>query len=122
MYLADEPAVRWRLAPRDSDKPFIALYVGDWDPSGKHMSDYDLPRRLQEYGADVKLRRIALESRDLRRLPNFDVETKRQDPRYRWFKKVVYTKCYELDAMSPPELRARVAFMIRAQMGRRSGD
>lgn len=96
-----------------SDKPLVALYVGDWDPSGKHMSDVDLPRRLEEYGADLTLRRIALDRADLRGLPNFDVETKRQDPRYRWFKKTIRTKCYELDAMPPPELRARVEACIR---------
>jgi hypothetical protein len=90
------------------NKPFIALYVGDWDPSGKHMSDVDLPRRLDEYGADVELERIALESGDLRGLPSFAPDSKRQDPRYRWFQRSVRTRCYELDAMSPPDLRARV--------------
>jgi hypothetical protein len=105
-----------------SDKPLVALYVGDWDPSGKHMSDVDLPRRLIEYGADLTLRRIALCREDLRGLPNFDVETKRQDPRYRWFKRVIRTKCYELDAMSPPELRARVAFSIRAHIDKAKWD
>ena len=96
------------------DKPFIALYVGDWDPSGKYMSDVDLPRRLDEYGADVTLERIALESTDLRGLRSFHAESKQQDPRYRWFKRCVRTACYELDAMSPPTLRAHVEARIRA--------
>ncbi len=97
------------------EKPFIALYVGDWDPSGKHMSDVDLPRRLEEYGADLTLERIALVRGDLRGLPSFNVESKRNDPRYKWFMKNVRPAvCYELDALPPPMLRARVKAQIRS--------
>ena len=91
-----------------NSKPLIALYVGDWDPSGLHMSNVDLPRRLKEYGATLKLQRIALVPGDLKRLPSFDPDSKRQDPRFRWFQSTIRTRCYELDAMPPPKLRARV--------------
>lgn len=67
----------------DIDKPLVALYAGDWDPSGKHMSDVDLPRRLEQYSANLTVRRIALLKDDLVNLPSFDPETKSQDPRYR---------------------------------------
>ncbi len=97
----------------ESEKPLIALYVGDWDPSGKHMSDVDLPRRLDQYGADLDLQRVALEEHDLDGLPSFDPESKNKDPRFRWFQDYVGTRCYELDAMPPPELRARVEAEIR---------
>jgi hypothetical protein len=99
-----------------TDKPLIALYVGDWDPSGKHMSDVDLPRRLEKYGADLELLRVALDWRDIEQLPSFEPETKIKDPRYRWFVDRVGTKCYELDAMPPPQLRARVEDEIRARI------
>lgn len=95
-------------------RPLVALYVGDWDPSGKHMSDFDLPRRLEKYGGDVELRRIALVDSDLQGLPSFDTESKRKDPRYQWFRKNVGTASYELDAMSPPDLRNRVEAEIRS--------
>lgn len=98
------------------NKPLVALYVGDWDPSGKHMSDMDLPRRLTEYGADLTLERIALERGDLRDLPSFDLDSKKHDPRYRWFRNCVRTPCYELDAMSPPDLRSRVEERIRTHV------
>jgi hypothetical protein len=98
----------------ESDKPLIVLYVGDWDPSGLHMSEVDLPRRLTEYGAEIEFRRIALTRGDIKKLPSFDPETKIKDPRYRWFMKTVKTKCYELDAMPPPQLRSRVEAEIRA--------
>jgi hypothetical protein len=97
----------------ESDKPLIVLYVGDWDPSGLHMSEVDLPRRLTEYGAEYELHRIALTRDDLESLPSFKAETKIKDPRYRWFMKTIKTQCYELDAMPPPELRSRVESEIR---------
>ncbi|MGH8229714.1 MAG: hypothetical protein ACREU3_17730 [Steroidobacteraceae bacterium] len=96
------------------DKPLVALYVGDWDPSGKHMSDVDLPERLEKYGAAVDLERVALLHEDLRNLPSFSIETKSKDPRYRWFRDEIGTACYELDAMPPPGLRARVTEMIES--------
>jgi len=89
-------------------KPLVALYVGDWDPSGKHMSDVDLPRRLEEYGGDLTVKRIALLRDDLDDLPSFTPESKQKDPRFRWFQRNVGTLCYELDAMPPPDLRERV--------------
>jgi hypothetical protein len=97
-----------------TDKPLIALYVGDWDPSGLHMSNVDLPERLERYGADLTLLRIALLADDLQALPSFDVESKKTDPRYRWFQKNIGTACYELDAMPPPTLRARTEAEIRS--------
>jgi hypothetical protein len=92
----------------DTDKPLNVLYIGDWDPSGKHMSDVDLPDRLERYGGNLSIKRVALTAEDLAALPSFDVDTKKSDPRYKWFRKHIGTPCYELDAMSPPQLRARV--------------
>ena len=40
-----------------SDKLLSVFYVGDWDPSGLHMSEMDLPARLEGYGARVTLKR-----------------------------------------------------------------
>jgi hypothetical protein len=100
----------------DSDKPMTALYVGDWDPSGKHMSDVDLPGRIARYGGELDIVRVALVASDLAALPSFDPKTKRQDPRYGWFSKTVRTPCYELDAMPPPELRRRVEQRIRSRL------
>ncbi len=96
-----------------SPKPLVVLYVGDWDPSGLHMSDVDLPRRLTQYGAKYVLVRVALTRGDLKELPSFEPETKVKDPRYQWFMKTINTQCYELDAMPPPELRSRVESEIR---------
>jgi hypothetical protein len=94
-------------AQSGDDKELIALYVGDFDPSGLFMSEEDLPTRLFEYGADenVKLQRIALMRRQVRELPSFPATDKRKDPRYRWFQANHGDRCWELDAMDPNDLR-----------------
>lgn len=98
-------------------RPFVAYYVGDYDPSGLHMSAVDLPARLDAYGADVRLVRLALiESDTTDGLPWFDVETKRGDTRSAWFRARYGTRCWELDALAPPTLRARVADAIEAEI------
>jgi hypothetical protein len=93
-----------------NSKPFIALYVGDWDCSGLHMSEIDLPQRIAQYGGNVHVVRLALSRNDVERgqLPSFDADTKRGDPRYRWFVRQYGSTCWELDALSPVVLRNRV--------------
>ena len=95
------------------EKPFLALYIGDWDPSGLHMSEVDLPRRIEDYGGDISVQRIALVEDDLENdLPSFDLSSKAQDPRLKWFIQTSVLRhgprCWELDALDPRELRRRV--------------
>lgn len=74
------------IAQDDDGRPLIALYVGDWDPSGLYMSDYDLPERLSRYdGEHVEMERIALVRSQLGGLPSFPANDKKKDPRYNWF-------------------------------------
>lgn len=100
----------------ESEKPLIALYVGDYDPSGLYMSAVDLPERLTRYGSTVTLSRIALLDFDTVNLPSFDVETKAKDGRYDWYRKRYGRQCWELDAMPPPLLRQRVEAEIRSNI------
>src|SRR5262245_39802950 len=87
-------------------RALIALYVGDFDPSGMFMSEEDLPTRLSKYdGNHVELRRIALTRGQVRGLPSFSATDKRKDPRYRWFRSNYGHRCWELDAMDPNDLR-----------------
>jgi hypothetical protein len=90
--------------------PLLVFYCGDWDPSGMHMSEVDLPSRLAEYGANINLQRVALDQWDVSRpdLPSFDVESKKDDARCKWFRERYGEHCWELDALSPPLMRARV--------------
>lgn len=93
-------------------KPLTVLYVGDWDPSGLHMSIKDIPERLHRYGGNADIQRIALTEADTPELPSFDADTKKKDPRYKWFMGNFGSKCWELDAMSPVTLRDRVQARI----------
>ncbi len=99
-------------------KPFLVFYVGDFDPSGMYMSEVDLPERLERYGGKVIIRRLALTEKDILDpdLPSFSVEDKSGDPRYKWFKKNYGDRCWELDALPPPVLRARVRNTIEAHI------
>lgn len=96
-------------ASADDERETIILYVGDYDPSGLWMSEVDVPERMEKYGGQFTLRRIALLAGDITE-PSlaFEVEEKRKDPRYAWYKKNFGRQCYELDAMTPNELRQRV--------------
>jgi hypothetical protein len=99
----------------NDDRPLVALYVGDWDPSGMCMSERDIPTRLKEYGGDhVEFKRIALTAGLTGPLASFSVETKHKDPRYKWFKTNYGDRCWELDAMDPRQLRDLVDAEIRA--------
>jgi len=98
---------------RREHRGLVALYVGDWDPSGLHMSDVDLPQRLERYGGNVTLTRVALTAADIgSALPGFAADSKHGDPRYRWFVTTHGHRCWELDAMNPANLRTRVADAI----------
>lgn len=100
----------------DSDgRDLIVFYVGDFDPSGLFMSECDLPKRLAEYGGDhVQLIRIALMSDQTAGLPFFAAADKRKDPRYSWFVERYGSRCWEIDAMDPRDLRECTEQAIRA--------
>lgn len=104
-----------------NDKPFTILYVGDYDPSGMCMSEVDIPKRLAKYAGTATIRRIALTAADVTelnedkkttKLPSFNADSKQGDSRYRWYVDRYGSKCWELDAMSPVDLRQRVESAI----------
>ena len=49
-------------------------------------------------------------------LPSFDADTKQGDSRWAWFVEEFGDRCWELDALSPVVLRARVEDAIRARI------
>ncbi len=98
-------------ASLQSDKPLHVLYVGDYDPSGLHMSELDLPERIDRYGGSISLERIAIWNEA--DAPSFPASDKRADPRYAWFVSIFGPRCWELDALSPVVLRERVEAAIR---------
>src|SRR5262249_25909858 len=54
-----------KIAEETANDHRIVLYVGDWAPSGLHMSEVDLPHRLGKYGAQITLHRGALTQSDI---------------------------------------------------------
>ena len=107
------------LDSRTHEVPLTVFYVGDWDPSGLHMSEVDLPNRLLDYGGNVDIIRLALTRIDTRvssDLPYFNAETKAKDPRYSWYRKRYGATCWELDALNPNILRDRVEQAIRGRI------
>jgi hypothetical protein len=110
----------WDIAQDDDGRDLVALYVGDYDPSGMCMSEVDLPKRLEEYDGDhVEVRRIALTLDQARSLPSFPASDKGPkngkdgDPRYKWFVSNYGNTCWELDAMDPRDLRECVETAIK---------
>jgi hypothetical protein len=103
----------------ENSKWLTVLYVGDWDPSGMQMSEVDLPRRLDRYDGYATIKRVALDAKDVATgtdLPSFEVESKAKDPRYRWFVENYGQRCWELDALSPVDLRQRVEAKIQGML------
>ena len=101
--IADETA--------SSDKPMTIFYIGDHDPSGRHMSEIDLPERLARYGGQATIVRLALDDRDIQadsELPWFPAADKTADSRHDWFIDRFGQRCWEVDALSPPVLRDRL--------------
>ena len=91
-------------------RPLTILYVGDHDPSGRYMSDDDLPGRLARYGGEAAIRRVAVTPAQIagNGLPTFSVHEKARDARYRWFLERHGETCCELDALNPNVLRGLV--------------
>ena len=97
-----------------SEQPLQVFYVGDRDPSGCYMSEVDLPERLERYGADLSLRRLALTAEDVRYGDLPDYPAKATDTRHRWYVQRFGRRAWELDALSPVILRRRVEDAIRS--------
>jgi hypothetical protein len=105
------------VARDDDGRELIVLYCGDFDPSGMCMSEKDLPNRIEEYGGDhVIIERVALTRADCVGLPSFPAADKEKDPRYRWFVGRFGNTCWELDAMDPNDLRAKVETAIQSHI------
>ena len=111
----------WDVCTNDynDNRPLVALYLGDYDPSGLYMSECDLPKRIAEFGGDhIEFRKIALTAEQAASLPSFPAETKKADKRYKWFTNNFGHKCWELDAMDPRLLRDLVENEITALIDR----
>ena len=102
---------------KGSPKPLTILYVGDHDPSGMHMSQIDLPRRLARYGGNTEIIRVAIAAMDTASsagVPSFAAKT--ADPRHAWYVEHFGGRCWELDALNPVVLRNRVKEQVLCRL------
>jgi hypothetical protein len=117
MYGFNSATQVYDIAQDDDGRQLIALYIGDYDPSGMNMSEHDLPNRLAEYGGDhVDLRRVTLKREHLHDLPSFPASDKKKDPRHKWFVRLFGDRCWELDALDPNDLRALIEGAIQDEI------
>jgi len=89
------------------ERPLTLLYVGDHDPSGRSMSDLDIPERMGRYGGEADLVRLAVTPAQIAAyaLPTFSAHDKCKDSRSPWFLNTYGETCCELDALNPNTLR-----------------
>ncbi len=103
----------------ESAKSLTVPYVGDRDPSGMHMSEIDLPERIDRYGGDIEIVRVAIAEKDTEPdagVPWFPADNKTRDPRHAWYAERYGTRCWELDALNPVLLRERIDVEIEERL------
>jgi hypothetical protein len=103
---------------RSDERPLCLIYCVDHDSSGRHMSDVDIPGRMNLYGGEYRLVRIALnrEQIEANNLYTFPAAVKRKDSRFQWFVRTHGPVCCELDTFDPNLLRDLVEAEIRSHI------
>jgi hypothetical protein len=94
------------MLSQQSRQPIFVLYLGYHDPSGLHMCEVDLPRRLVRYGQQgMLLKQIAITRPQIDAAQIAPIAAKPTDPRYPWYVARYGRDCWELDALNPNTLR-----------------
>ena len=100
---------------KEYKKRVIVLHLGDHDPSGVDMTR-DIAERLELFGSDAEVRRIALTMEQVDELkppPNFAKVTDTRSPLYvkRWGK-----RSWELDALPPQYVEQLVNEAVKKEL------
>lgn len=93
------------------DKVCHILYLGDHDPSGMDMVR-DINARLEEFGAEVEVHRIALTKEQIKKYNPPPNPAKFKDPRSKAYIAEFGNKSWEVDALNPKTLNALVTSEI----------
>ena len=102
-----------RFKSVDSEKNRLVLHFGDHDPSGIDMSR-DLEERLNNYGANIELVRVALTYDQVKQYKLSPNPTKTADPRSNGYISMFGSECWELDALPPNVLQKLVSDSIQS--------
>lgn len=89
-----------RIKEKQDEKKCYILYLGDHDPSGVDMVR-DIKKRLEEFGADAEVKRIALTQEQIRKYSPPPNPAKIKDPRARAYIEEFGDTSWEVDALNP---------------------
>jgi hypothetical protein len=97
------------------EKPIVVYYLGDFDPSGMGI-EQELRDKLERYSGRIPLwQRLGVTAADFEDFDLFPLPVK-TSARSASFVERYGTRCAEVDALPPNELRARVLAAIEAHI------
>lgn len=91
----------------------VILHLGDHDPSGKDMTR-DIQERFNLFGADVEVKRIALNIDQIEEFSPPPNPTKLSDSRAKSYIDLYGYECWELDALEPKILTNLIKSEVEA--------
>lgn len=106
-------AASQRFIRQEDRERRIVLHLGDHDPSGKDMTR-DISERLELFGADVEVRRIALNWDQIEEYGPPPNPAKISDSRARSYIREYGAESWELDALEPSVLTELIADEVDA--------
>ena len=93
-------------------KEYVILYLGDFDPTGIHISNEVLPEQFRKQDGNVEIKRIALNEGQIGALPKSYQTAKPKDPNYERYLEKYGNTVWELDALTPTQLQGIVEDVI----------
>lgn len=109
----------WTAAMRfnqyDYKESRTIIHLGDHDPSGIDMTR-DIQERLQLFGADVDVKRVALTMEQIERFNPPPNPTKLSDARASGYISKYGYECWELDALEPKIITSLIQTEVTALM------
>lgn len=106
-------AMRFNMYPDKESRTII--HLGDHDPSGIDMTR-DIQERLQLFGADVDVKRVALTMEQIERFNPPPNPTKLSDARASGYISKYGYECWELDALEPKIITSLIQTEVTALM------
>jgi hypothetical protein len=100
----------------------VVLHLGDHDPSGLNMTEDNRDRLGMFAGADVEIRRLALNMDQVERYNPPPNPAKETDSRFTGYESQFGDKCWELDALDPRTIDQLIDREIRGLIDRNAWD
>jgi len=113
----------WRAAKRQISYgvPTVVVHLGDHDPSGKDMTR-DIVERLQLFGADTTIERIALNIDQVKKWKLPPNPAKITDSRFAAYAAQFGESSWELDALDPTKIEKMIRAAVSAHLDQDTFD